>query len=177
MTCKSALLPSALAIFTLFAANVPANDQKPSSEVEEHTAVTEVEVVSVGPTELPEIKTITEAETAVVLSAAKPVFVFKHSTTCSISKRASERLSAYVKENWPDKDAESAPGFVWLKVVESRPVSKYLEQRFEVKHESPQVLLLDKGKVVWHQSHDEITAEAMATALKQLDNNGEAKKP
>lgn len=130
------------------------------------------DIVSPGPTSLPELETVLATEALITASADQPLFIFKHSTQCPISAAASDRLSAYVKEV-AEKDAEG-PRFVWVKVIESRPVSKFLEERFEVKHESPQILLVHDRKVVWHTSHEKITADAMTAALKALESEDEA---
>lgn len=96
-------------------------------------------------------------------SATHPVLLFKHSTQCPISARAAARLSAYDEER-----RDESPRIYWLKVIESRPVSNAAEARLGVKHESPQIILLDDAKAVWNTSHDEITAEAIDAALEAL---------
>jgi bacillithiol system protein YtxJ len=43
-----------------------------------------------------------------------------------------------------------------------RPVSQQIAVRSGVEHESPQIIVLQRGAVVWNASHDDITAEALA---------------
>jgi bacillithiol system protein YtxJ len=93
-------------------------------------------------------------------SGESPVFIFKHSTACPISARAAARVSQYAEEGKGKK-----PEIYWLKVIESRPVSNELAERVNVVHESPQMILLDKGKAIWNTSHADITAKTMDEAI------------
>lgn len=95
-------------------------------------------------------------------SAAKPVLIFKHSTQCPISARAAARVHRYA-ESTSDR-----PDIYWLKVIESRSASNMLERLTGVKHESPQILLIDHGEAVWNTSHDDVTAEAIEAAVVRL---------
>jgi bacillithiol system protein YtxJ len=93
-------------------------------------------------------------------SEQKPVFFFKHSTRCPISSAAYQRVADYL--------AEGNAGKVYLvKVIEARPLSNAIAERLNVKHESPQVILVHRGKAVWHASHGDIDAPALRTAYEQ----------
>jgi bacillithiol system protein YtxJ len=53
-----------------------------------------------------------------------------------------------------------------LDVVAARPLSQYIAAEYKVKHESPQVIWLDKNKKVkWHNSHFAITDSALTDLL------------
>lgn len=84
--------------------------------------------------------------------------VFKHSTVCGMSARAHREAERFLTEH---------PGHSIHKVDvhESRPVSDYIEAKTGIRHESPQVLVVRHGKVVWHGSHSRVTAEAIAEFL------------
>jgi bacillithiol system protein YtxJ len=110
--------------------------------------------------EVTELTKLTEFAQTVETAKDKPVLIFKHSTTCPISGRAAQRVNT-----WLHEAEEEVPAIYMVKVIESRPVSNAIADRYEVKHESPQVLLIKDGKAVWNTSHDEITAEAIETAL------------
>lgn len=84
--------------------------------------------------------------------------LFKHSTVCPISTSAYEEFQAYLLE-------QNVPAAVIL-VREDRPVSNAVAERFDIKHESPQIFLLEDGKVKWHTSHWKITKEAIKEAIK-----------
>jgi bacillithiol system protein YtxJ len=58
------------------------------------------------------------------------------------------------------------PGEVALvEVQRARELSAEIENRLGVNHESPQVIVLRNGQVVWNASHFKITAEAVTRAV------------
>ncbi|OZM56074.1 thioredoxin family protein [Lottiidibacillus patelloidae] len=77
-------------------------------------------------------------------------FIFKHSTTCPISGSAFEEWNNF-NDDFPHAKYYS------LFVQEARELSNYIAESYNVKHESPQVLLVKNGEVVWHTSHWKIT--------------------
>ena len=50
-------------------------------------------------------------------------------------------------------------------VVEQRALSNAIAARTGVRHESPQAILLEAGRVSWNASHDGITADALAALV------------
>lgn len=58
-------------------------------------------------------------------------------------------------------------GHYWVRVIEERAVSLAFSQRVGVAHQSPQALLLKDGKVIWHDSHRGVAANALAAAVSQ----------
>lgn len=106
------------------------------------------------------IRTITQPpELAPLLSADRPVWLFKHSLTCGVSARAWREL-----ESFAGGRPESAGLFVKIEVQRARELSSLIAQRTGVRHQSPQVLLLRGGRVVWHESHWRISVSALAEA-------------
>lgn len=98
-------------------------------------------------------------DAALRASQHRPVLLFKHSATCGISAQAHESLSEWLA-------AESDPPSVYLIDVRAhRPLSMAVAERFGIRHESPQVLLVDRGAVAWHGSHFHVTAREVATAV------------
>ena len=85
-------------------------------------------------------------------SDSSAVLIFKHSSICSISSMALSRL----ERKW-EVAADKIPTY-FLDLRKFREVSNYLEEKFQVKHESPQVLLIKKGKCVFNTSHNLISA-------------------
>lgn len=87
-------------------------------------------------------------------SQSEPVVLFKHSTTCPISRHAHQEMERFT-------DAE-----VNLVVVQrARELSNEIARRTGVRHESPQALVVRNGDVVWNASHYDITADAVRAAL------------
>jgi len=100
-------------------------------------------------------ETVTDIETLEGLSARSneaPVVIFKHSTTCGISAVAYREMAR-------------VEGVVALVEVQRAPeVSREIEARTGIEHESPQVIILRNGKAVWHTSHLRIKADAVERA-------------
>ncbi len=88
------------------------------------------------------------------LAGMQSCLVFKHSLTCPISKGAFEQFKAYMEEQ------QSIPAY-YLYIQESRPLSDLIAQRFEIRHESPQVLYIRNGNVIWSESHWNITKKSL----------------
>ena len=104
--------------------------------------------------------TIEDLDATLAKSNDAPIFIYKHSTQCPINARAAFRLREYM-----DKQGGALPRMHMVWVIESRPVSNAIEERLGVKHESPQLLLVKNGKVLWNTSHEDITAENVQRAL------------
>jgi bacillithiol system protein YtxJ len=90
-------------------------------------------------------------------SFSKPQVIFKHSTTCSISKMAFSRFERAEAPNTID--------FYYLDLLNYRPISSEIADLFHVYHESPQVLLIKNGECTYDESHygimmDEIVEQA-----------------
>lgn len=88
------------------------------------------------------------------LSNDKPVIIFKHSTRCNVSRMALRQF-----ENEFDLDNKVTPFL--LDLLNHRDVSAEIARQFEVEHQSPQVLLISKGKSVYDASHSDIAVEAL----------------
>ena len=78
-------------------------------------------------------------------SCNKPQVIFKHSTRCSISSVAFQRLQ---KVQQPD-----GIDFYYLDLLAHRPLSNKITEVFRVHHESPQVLVIRDGQCIYDESH------------------------
>jgi bacillithiol system protein YtxJ len=96
------------------------------------------------------IVTIQDAERAVELSRGKTVVIYKHSPICSISEDAIVEFEAFAEAASPGQDLFS------VDVLSARSASLKIEELTGVRHESPQVLVLAEGAVLWHASHRRI---------------------
>jgi len=94
----------------------------------------------------------------VALSNEKPVAIFKHSTRCSISRMALKQF-----ENEFDSEAKVETYF--LDLIAYRAVSNEIANRFNVYHESPQLLLIKNGQSVYDVSHSDIDAGDLTDRL------------
>lgn len=104
------------------------------------------------------IESMQELQEAEKASFGKPVVLFKHSTSCSISSMAKSRLEG-------DSD-DSSPTIYYLDLLSHRDISNEIASRFNVHHESPQVVVLDKGKVQYHASHGAINMKDLIVNTK-----------
>ncbi|PYI54647.1 bacillithiol system redox-active protein YtxJ [Paenibacillus flagellatus] len=93
-------------------------------------------------------------------SSETPVLVFKHSTRCPISAEAHDQWLSYLGDS-PNPDIE----YAIVLVVESRPVSNLIADTLNVKHESPQAILVKGRRAVWHTSHGRITEPVLREVL------------
>jgi bacillithiol system protein YtxJ len=105
------------------------------------------------------LTSVDELEPVVAGSFTRPVLFFKHSLTCGTSAWAHEELDALL-------DGPPIPADVCVVHVQtSRPVSNAIADRFGVRHQSPQALLVQDGQVVWQASHHHLTQAEMAAAI------------
>lgn len=100
-------------------------------------------------------------EAALTASEVSPVIVFKHSATCPISHSARRRLTSFAQE-------AAAPPIFELVVQEARPVSNQVAASYDVRHESPQVLIFSDRAVIFHASHGTIRERVLREALQDL---------
>nr|WP_315174375.1 bacillithiol system redox-active protein YtxJ [uncultured Flavobacterium sp.] len=92
------------------------------------------------------------------LSNEKPVAIFKHSTRCSVSRMA---LKQFENEfNSPDS-VET----YFLDLIAYRDVSNEIATRFQVVHQSPQLVLIKEGKSVYNASHSDIDAQELKSKI------------
>jgi len=85
------------------------------------------------------------------VSNEKPVAIFKHSTRCSVSRMALKQF-----EN--EFDLVDKVDVYFLDLLEHRDISNEIASRFNVYHQSPQLLLIKEGKSVYDVSHSDIDA-------------------
>lgn len=104
------------------------------------------------------LESLADLDEAVRRSHAHPIVIFKHSTTCGVSAFAWEEVEDLAALE-PDVEV-----FV-VSVQFGSIVSNEIAKRFGLRHESPQVLLVREGVLVWHASHFRVTREQIASAL------------
>lgn len=94
-----------------------------------------------------------QLEEIIKKSFEKTQVVFKHSTRCSIS---SVSMNKFVKNyNVPKEDAD----LYYLDLLNYRSVSDEVGYKFQVIHQSPQVLVIKNGEAVYDASHYSIQTD------------------
>lgn len=81
-------------------------------------------------------------------SFSKPQLIFKHSTRCSISTVIKNRLYKGVLPENID--------FYYLDLIANRGISNAIAEKYNIEHESPQVLLIKESKCIFNESHSAI---------------------
>lgn len=101
------------------------------------------------------LESMENLDAAEQLSHEKTVVLFKHSTRCSISRFVLKQF-----ENTYDIPADKM-AIYFLDLIEYRPISNEIAERFEVMHQSPQMIVLKDGKSIYDSSHESIDANAL----------------
>lgn len=73
-------------------------------------------------------------------------FVFKHSTACPVSSAAADEV----------RSLELNEPIYWVNVIEQRPLSNWIAERYKIRHESPQLLRIQSDGVVKVWNHRQI---------------------
>jgi thioredoxin 1 len=110
-----------------------------------------------SPTPLQDLASL---DAAIAESRDRPVLLFKHSRYCGTSVEALDELNTHIEGAKP-----GSAGYKMITVQTDRPVSDAVSQRFGIRHETPQAILLRDEKVVWNASHFRITALQLDQAL------------
>jgi len=74
-----------------------------------------------------------------------PQVLFKHSTRCSISSMALNRLES--------STAPAGVEFYLLDLLQHPDISAAIAEKFKVHHESPQALVIINGECTYDESH------------------------
>ncbi len=89
-------------------------------------------------------------------SSSKLIVIFKHSSMCPTSARANDEMQSLAEADVP----------VYRVVVqEARDVSDTIADDLDIRHETPQVIVLSNGSPVFDTSHHRVRAEAVREAL------------
>ena len=96
------------------------------------------------------------AEFSVALQLPR-VLLFKHSPECPISAAAHEEYEAF-RGDLPDVPV------LFVDVIGDRPTARGIADLCGIRHESPQAILFERGRSVWHASHDAITRGSLHAA-------------
>jgi bacillithiol system protein YtxJ len=82
----------------------------------------------------------------------QPFAIFKHSTRCSISSMAKSRI----EREW---NLEEQLPLYYLDLIQHRNITNLIADKTNVVHQSPQLIVVSAGKVIYHASHNSIDVE------------------
>jgi len=88
-----------------------------------------------------------------------PCLIFKHSISCPISSMAKSRLE--MQWDLADQNVE----VYYLDLINNRSVSNLIADTFDVRHQSPQALLIKDGICTFNTSHLDISVAGIKDAL------------
>lgn len=92
------------------------------------------------------------------ISHDKPVVIFKHSMRCSISRMA-------LKQFEKDFNLEETVHPYFLDLLNYRDISNEIAVKFNVQHQSPQMILIKNGSAVYDSSHENISVEDLKNRI------------
>lgn len=90
---------------------------------------------------------IGQLDAIVKQSEVKTQLIFKHSTRCGISRMV---INQFKKEYQLSEDEAD---LYYLDLIAHRDISNAIADRFNVVHESPQLVVIKNGTAVSHASH------------------------
>lgn len=96
------------------------------------------------------LESMKDLDTAVERSFQQKVLIFKHSTRCFISKTV---LKSFEKQM---ENSDKEQTYYFLDLIANRDISNEIESRFDVTHQSPQLIALENGKAIYNASHQSI---------------------
>ncbi|SNB42385.1 conserved hypothetical protein [Flavobacterium psychrophilum] len=85
------------------------------------------------------------------LSHEKTVVIFKHSTRCSVSRMVLKQFENEYK-------LENKLALYFLDLLVHRDISNEIANSFGIVHQSPQLIVIQKGVAVYNVSHESIDA-------------------
>ena len=101
------------------------------------------------------LNTTAQLDSIAKQSKTKTQLIFKHSTRCGISRMVMNQfVSAY--------DVDANADLYYLDLLSYRDVSNEVGYKFQVMHQSPQLLVVKNGVVVAHASHGGINEVDLA---------------
>jgi bacillithiol system protein YtxJ len=97
----------------------------------------------------------------VIIEASKitPVLIFKHSTRCGISRFV---LKNFEREY--DIPSDKLQPYI-LDLIAFREISNEVANKFKVRHQSPQVIVVNNGEVIYYDSHNNISVASIKKAI------------
>jgi bacillithiol system protein YtxJ len=93
-------------------------------------------------------------------SKTKTQILFKHSTRCSVSSFAKKILESEYND-----DVEAKADVYYLDLIAFRDISNGMVSRYNVEHQSPQLLVIKDGVSVFNSSHSDVSFEKALSSL------------
>lgn len=83
-------------------------------------------------------------------SQSNRVIIFKYSDDCGTSSKLADEIENIIKQK------EISP-IIYMVTVQTEPVlSRKIEEWFNIKHETPQIIQIERGEVIYTDHHKNI---------------------
>lgn len=106
-----------------------------------------------------EITSVEEVDEIHLASNEKIQVIYKHSRTCGVCYISRNSL-----EKMEDEIRQSIDLYM-VDVIRDRPISQYIAEKYGIRHESPQMLIIKDGEVIWHGSHYKVKLDNLVENL------------
>lgn len=102
-----------------------------------------------------------QLEEIIEASKLKPCIIYKHSSRCSMS----EMMLYVLEDEWDfaDNDIQS----YYLDILQFRNLAAEVADKFQVYHQSPQLLLIKNGECIYDEDHRDISVEELHEHLEE----------
>lgn len=93
------------------------------------------------------LTSVKQLDQIAIESKKEPIAIFKHSTRCGISRMVINRFQESFTEDMNQIKV------YYLDLLSYRNISDEVGYKFQVLHQSPQLLIIKNGKAIAHASH------------------------
>lgn len=108
-------------------------------------------------------KTIDNVDNIIEQSRKNPVFIYKFSTTCGgCSPFTKAELEDFMKSN-------NKFDFYIIPIQNERNTSDKVAQKLNVNHQSPQLIFIKNGEVLFDLDHWDINQENIKNKLREIE--------
>ncbi|MDP2683893.1 MAG: bacillithiol system redox-active protein YtxJ [bacterium] len=91
----------------------------------------------------------------------EPILIFKHSDSCPVSSEAYDEVLKFEKK-------VETPIFL-IVVQDNRDESNQVEQVLEIKHESPQIILVNESHAKLTLNHEDVTEDNLFEMMMKFE--------
>ena len=99
-----------------------------------------------------------DLEEAIKKSYSRKIAIFKHSTSCFLSKTVLKNFEKEIEEA-----EEHGAILYYLDLLAHRDISNKIAEDFGIRHESPQLIVIQNGDEVNNASHQDITLKQIVS--------------
>ena len=92
-------------------------------------------------------------------SEKQPVTIFKYSNDCGSSARLAEKLKKEMLNTECLTFGKPEPIIYQITVQREPVLSEKIAEWFQIRHETPQIIVVEKGKAIYTASHSQIKVQ------------------